>query len=292
MPAGIPIQAAAIPVEPDRSDEDVLQAQKAATWVGKAVIVKGAGGRWKFLAAKVRSWITFTAGPGGTLQPVIDKPAVPKALRTTKKDVARTPVSAQYLRSRSGRSSGSLPGTTAESSTRRQLPLRSSRSGTTRGWRDTEDRQGCDRPPGAEADNRGGHEEGAAHDAARLMADVLPDQRAQLLRRQHLAARADHQRDRAQAGPALRVVERPGPGDHGARVRPRWRSSPATTRIRQARWAAGCARLRRRCSSNAALRAGLTIGARDNHRYYISRYPLGLDATVSNASPSCRSRTT
>ena len=40
------------------------------------------------------------------------------------------------------------------------------------------------------------------------------------------------------------------------------------------------------CSSsttlfNAALRAGLQMGARDNHRYYINRYPLGLDATVS-----------
>jgi vancomycin resistance protein YoaR len=32
---------------------------------------------------------------------------------------------------------------------------------------------------------------------------------------------------------------------------------------------------------NAALRAGLQMGARANHRYYIPRYPLGLDATVS-----------
>jgi vancomycin resistance protein YoaR len=31
---------------------------------------------------------------------------------------------------------------------------------------------------------------------------------------------------------------------------------------------------------NAALRAGLDTGARANHYYYISRYPLGLDATV------------
>ena len=31
---------------------------------------------------------------------------------------------------------------------------------------------------------------------------------------------------------------------------------------------------------NAALRAGLETGARANHYYYISRYPLGLDATV------------
>ena len=40
------------------------------------------------------------------------------------------------------------------------------------------------------------------------------------------------------------------------------------------------------CSSsttlfNAALRAGLRMGQRSNHRYYIDRYPLGLDATVS-----------
>ena len=40
------------------------------------------------------------------------------------------------------------------------------------------------------------------------------------------------------------------------------------------------------CSSsttlfNAALRAGLKMGARSNHKYYINRYPLGLDATVS-----------
>ena len=40
------------------------------------------------------------------------------------------------------------------------------------------------------------------------------------------------------------------------------------------------------CSSsttlfNAAMRAGLQMGARSNHKYYIPRYPLGLDATVS-----------
>ena len=32
---------------------------------------------------------------------------------------------------------------------------------------------------------------------------------------------------------------------------------------------------------NAAARAGYQILSRDNHSYYISRYPLGLDATVS-----------
>ncbi|HET7677334.1 MAG TPA: VanW family protein, partial [Candidatus Limnocylindrales bacterium] len=35
---------------------------------------------------------------------------------------------------------------------------------------------------------------------------------------------------------------------------------------------------------NAALKAGLELGARRNHYYYINRYPLGLDATVFKSS--------
>ena len=39
---------------------------------------------------------------------------------------------------------------------------------------------------------------------------------------------------------------------------------------------------------NAAMRAGLDMGARRNHSYYITRYPLGLDATVWIASARSR----
>ena len=47
------------------------------------------------------------------------------------------------------------------------------------------------------------------------------------------------------------------------------------------------------CSSsttlfNAAARAGLDIRARRNHTYYISRYPVGLDATVWIAGPNSK----
>lgn len=47
------------------------------------------------------------------------------------------------------------------------------------------------------------------------------------------------------------------------------------------------------CSSsttlfNAAMRAGLEVRARRNHSYYISRYPVGLDATVWVAGPHSR----
>ena len=107
----------------------VLQAQKAATSVGKAVIVKGAGGRWKIPAAKVRSWITFATAPGGALQPVIDETAIPKALaRRRRRTLPGTPISAQYLRSKSGSIFGVIAGTTAESSIRRRRPPRSSQN--------------------------------------------------------------------------------------------------------------------------------------------------------------------
>ena len=57
-------------------------------------------------------------------------------------------------------------------------------------------------------------------------------------------------------------------------------SSRATTRSRPAPSAAACARARRRCSTPRCA-PGLQMGARSNHKYYIYRYPLGLDATVS-----------
>ncbi len=42
---------------------------------------------------------------------------------------------------------------------------------------------------------------------------------------------------------------------------------------------------------NAALRAGLEMGARKNHYYYISRYPKGLDATVFQDGGSVQNMT-
>jgi vancomycin resistance protein YoaR len=42
---------------------------------------------------------------------------------------------------------------------------------------------------------------------------------------------------------------------------------------------------------NAAMRAGLTMGARQNHDYYINRYPTGLDATVWRSGSSQQNMT-
>ncbi len=281
-PPEVPIQAAAIPVEPERSDEDVLQAQKAATWVGKAVIVKGAGGRWKIPAAKVRSWITFTTAPGGALEPAINEAAIPKALRTTKKDVARTPVSAQYLRSKSGSIFGVIAGHDG-----RKLATKATAAAIV-----------------AELERRAGGE------APKAVKVVIAAQAPKLTTEQ-ATKKAPLMKRLGSWQTYFPISERnhfganiwlPAQIINGTVLKPgqrfEWWSGlgPVTTArgFGLGGFIAGDhtdptgAMGGGMCSAsttlfNAALRAGLTMGARDNHRYYIERYPLGLDATVSNA---------
>ena len=104
-----------IPIQARRSRSSLTERRGCAPGaeggdvVGKAVIVKGAGGRWKIPPPRSAAG-SRSRRPDGAVQPVIDEEAIPKALRTTKKDVARKPVSAQYLRSKSGSIFGVIAG--------------------------------------------------------------------------------------------------------------------------------------------------------------------------------------
>ena len=281
-PPEIPIEAATILVEPDRSDEDVLQAQKAATWVGKAVIIKGAGGRWKIPAATVRGWITFTAAPGGALVPIIDEAAIPKALRTTKKDVAREPVSAQYLRSKSGSIFGVIAGADG-----RRVATKATTAAIVA---ELERRAGGETPKTVKLE--------IARHAPELTTEEAT-RKAPLMTRLGSWQTYFPISERNYFGANIWL---PAQIINGTVLKPgqrfEWWSGlgPVTTArgFGLGGYIAGDhtdptgAMGGGMCSAsttlfNAALRAGLTIGARDNHRYYIDRYPLGLDATVSNA---------
>ena len=59
----------------------------------------------------------------------------------------------------------------------------------------------------------------------------------------------------------------------------RRRDHQRSQRTATARWRAASARRPRR-SSTPRCGSGLEIGERENHYYYIDRYPTGLDATV------------
>ena len=281
-PPETPITAAVILVEPNRSDEDVLQAQKAATWVGKAVIVKGAGGRWKIPAAKVRSWITFETAPDGTLQPNINEAAIPKALRTTKKDVARAPVSAQYLRSKSGSIFGVIAGADG-----RKLDTKATTAAIVA---ELERRATGETPKSVKV--------AIARQSPKLTTEEAT-KKAPLMTRLGSWQTYFPIGERNYFGANIWL---PAQIINGTVLKPgqrfEWWSAlgPVTTGrgFGLGGFIAGDhtdptgAMGGGMCSAsttlfNAALRAGLTIGARDNHRYYIDRYPLGLDATVSSA---------
>ena len=281
-PPEIAIQAAVIPLEPDRSDEDVLQAQKAATWIGKAVFVKGAGGRWKIPGATVRSWITFATTADGSLQPVIDETAIPKALKEPRKDVARTPVSAQYLRSKSGAIFGVIPGSDG-----RKLATKATAAAI---LAELERRASGEAPKAVKVV--------IARQAPKLTTEAAT-KKAPLMTRLGSWQTYFPISERNYFGANIWL---PAQIINGTVLKPgqrfEWWSGlgPVTTArgFGLGGYIAGDhtdptgAMGGGMCSAsttlfNAALRAGLTIGARDNHRYYIDRYPLGLDATVSSA---------
>jgi vancomycin resistance protein YoaR len=281
-PPELPVVAPMIAIEPNRSDEDVLQAQKTATWLGKSVWVKGAGGRWKIPAAKVRSWITIEVAADGSLQPVIDEAAIPKSLNKAKKDIARKPVSAQYLRSKSGTIVGVAAGRDG-----RKLDIDATAAAVI-----------------AELERRAAGQ--AAAPVKPVVVKRLPElTTAEATKKAPLMTRLGSWQTYFPIGernfnganiwlPAQIIdgtVLKPG-------QRFEWWSAlgPVTTArgFGLGGFIAGDhtdptgAMGGGMCSAsttlfNAALRAGLTIGARDNHRYYIDRYPLGLDATVSSA---------
>ena len=281
-PPELPVDAPMIAIEPDRTDEDVLQAQKTATWLGKSVWVKGAGGRWKIPAAKVRGWITIEVAADGSLQPVIDEAAIPKSLNKAKKDIARKPVSAQYLRSKTGTIVGVAAGRDG-----RKLDVDATAAAVV-----------------AELERRAAGQ--AAAPVKPVVVKRVPElTTAEATKKAPLMTRLGSWQTYFPIGernfnganiwlPAQIIdgtVLKPG-------QRFEWWGAlgPVTTArgFGLGGFIAGDhtdptgAMGGGMCSAsttlfNAALRAGLSIGARDNHRYYIDRYPLGLDATVSSA---------
>ena len=281
-PPELPVDAQMIAIEPNRSDEDVEQTQKIVTWLGKSVVVKGAGGRWKIPAAKVRSWITIEVAADGSLQPVIDEAAIPKSLKKAKKDIARKPVSAQYLRSKSGSIVGVAAGRDG-----RKLDVDATAAAIV-----------------AELERRA-----AGQAAARVRPVVVkrPPEltTAEATKKAPLMTRLGSWQTYFPIGERNYFganIWLPAQIIDGTVLKPgqrfEWWSAlgPVTTGrgFGLGGFIAGDhtdptgAMGGGMCSAsttlfNAALRAGLTIGARDNHRYYIERYPLGLDATVSSA---------
>jgi vancomycin resistance protein YoaR len=279
-PAKVDVQAAAVRVTPTISDDDVIAARLAAQRMMRNVVVTFGGKKWTIKSATVGRWLGFQVTADGSVIPVIDGTRIPAALSKVAKGVEKAPLSATYLKTSRGRIVGVAP---SKDGRRLDLGATSAAIGTALHLRAT----GADAAPVAAATVRV---------APRLTT-------AEAVAKGPLMTRLGSWKtwfpisNRNYFGANIWLPAKfiDGTVLYPGQTFEWWRAIGPVTTSRgfglggfiagdhtEPTGAMGGGM----CSSsttlfNAALRAGLRMGARANHRYYINRYPLGLDATVS-----------
>jgi vancomycin resistance protein YoaR len=289
-PATLALSVAAAPIEPAVTDADVEAAVAAATRMARDVELVNGKETWTIKAATVRSWIEFGAPAAGEYGPAVSAEAPAKALAALAKKIDRKPKDASFLVGR-----GSTPVGVVAGKNGRKLDVEASSALV------------------AEAVNARAtapdEEPPAVEPAIAVVKPKLTTEEAEKT--------APRMKRLASWTTRYEVSERNGFGNNisipardinGYVVQPGavfdfWKAVGPVTYERGYR--DGGAILNGRteptgalaggiCSTsttlfNAAARAGLEILERDNHYYYISRYPTGLDATVWKTSGSQRS---
>jgi vancomycin resistance protein YoaR len=265
---------------PRVEDAAVLDARTEAVRMAKPITVATKSKKWKIKAAEVRSWLRFVPAAGGTFTVELDESKIPANLKKAAKAVKKPAKSAQYLVAKSGK----IVGVVASSVGRK-----------------------IDRPATvaaivAELQARA---VGGAPSPVRVQTTAL----APKLATGEAAKKAPVMSLLGSWQTWFPISERnyfganiwvPAQLINGTVLRPGqsfdwwdaiWPVTPArgfgpggfiSSDHTEPTGALGGGM----CSSsttlfNAAMRAGLDIDARSNHKYYINRYPLGLDATVS-----------
>jgi vancomycin resistance protein YoaR len=282
-PSEVVVDSPATAIPPAHAETEVNGAIAAANRMAADVVVKFGDDKWTLKAATVRRWLHYEFQPDGSAWPVLDQAAIASSLAKIGKDVQRAAVSAIYLKTRGGQ----IVGVVGAKEGRRL-----DRSATAAAIANVLDA----RVSG-----------GAGAPVAAVVTKLAP--------KLSTAEAAKH-------GPVMSklgswktwfpVSERnffganiwlPARIIDGTVLRPgqrfEWWSAIGPVNSSRGFGPGGFiagdhteptgALGGGMCSSsttlfNAALRAGLQMGARSNHRYYISRYPLGLDATVSKSA--------
>jgi vancomycin resistance protein YoaR len=265
---------------PRVEDAAVFDARTQAVRMAKTIRVATKSKTWKIKAAEVRSWLRFAPAPAGTFTVEVDERQIPANLKKAAKAVKKPAKSAEYLVSRSGKVVGVVA-----SSVGRKI-----------------DRKETVAAIVAELQARAA---GGAPSPVRVQTIPL----APKLATSEAAKKAPVMSLLGSWQTWFPISERnyfganiwvPAQLINGTVLKPGqsfdwwnaiWPVTPArgfgpggfiSSDHTEPTGALGGGM----CSSsttlfNAAMRAGLDINARSNHKYYINRYPLGLDATVS-----------
>ncbi len=279
-PAEVVVDVAVTEIAPKHGDDEALAAEAAAERMNRDVVVTYGAKQWKIKAKTVRTWLRFGVAADGGAWPSADETAISKSLKKIGKAVHRDPVSAKYLKTRGGRIVGVVAATNG-----RRL-------------------------------NTAGTAKAIAHVLAeRSRGAPAAPVKAKLAKVEPKLTTAEA----LKKGPQMVLlggwktyfpisernywganIWRPAAIIDGTVMMPgqrfEWWSAIGPVSSAQGYGPGGFiagdhteptgALGGGMCSSsttlfNAALRAGLKMGSRVNHRYYINRYPLGLDATVS-----------
>ena len=269
-------------VPPTTTDADARRAIAAADAIAGDLVVAHGARTWTIPAARVRAWITF-GGSGAAYAPTIRTTKIPNSLKAVAKAVLRRPTEARYLRDRGGRVFG-----VASSSDGRALDV----DKTVARIGSALEKRARGRPP--------------AGPVKVVTTTTVPDlttgeatRKAPLV--SLLGTWTTYYGVSAHNGfsanitvPARKldgVVVQPGAvfdfwrslGEVSFRTGYRLGGAIVGGHSVEGKALAGGICAASTTLFNAAARGGLEILTRSPHWYYITRYPLGLDATVSGS---------
>ncbi len=281
-PPAIRMTAESTALPPVTSDADVARAIATARRIASPLLVTAGSKDWTITAKRIRSWMTFE-GTGADLAPVIDPTGVPDILVNARKHVARKPLDAQFVRDRGGRIFG-----VGASSAGRAMDL------------DTTVARVIERLSDRATGSR-------TRQPVKVKTMVVAPElttgeatkKAPLVQR--IGSWTTYYQVSAHNGfaanitiPARRLdglVVRPGEtfdfwralGEVSFRTGYRLGGAIVGGHTVEGRALAGGICAASTTLFNAAARGGLQVVTRSPHWYYITRYPLGLDATVSDS---------
>jgi vancomycin resistance protein YoaR len=269
-------------LEPTITTTEASDAVTAANRIAQDVTIRAGTDHWTIAAATIRSWISFQSTADGSFGPVVDSTKIDKALKPVTAAVARTPKNASFTTS-GARVVGVVPSANGRALDRKATAARVAEVLATRA------------SGGTSRDVRAVVSVTAPSLTTAEAEAVAPKMRPIsswttyffITERNHFGANIwipalDIDGHVVAPGETFDWWNAVGPitrargyGDGGAIIN--GKTEP------QGALAGGICS----CSTtlfNAALRAGMDMGARRNHFYYIDRYPVGLDATVFKSS--------
>ena len=283
-PAVIEVAVPTSPIAPDITNDEAMKAKLAADRIVTAVTLQRGDETWQISTKRLHGWISFAADGEGGYGPVVDTSTLPGVLRTLAKEIDQAPRNATFKTS-GAKIVGVVPsregrGVDVEATATKVEELLGQRAG--------------------------GSTVTAIEPVMQVTEPALTTAEAE--------AAVPKMRKVSQWTTYFPISEKNGFGANiwipaldlnGHVVAPGetfdfWEGIGPVTRERGYRDGGAIINGRTEpqgalaggiCSTsttlfNAALRAGLEMGDRRNHYYYIDRYPLGLDATVFKSNSS------